>query len=702
MRSGAVGVRQPAFLEWASRGFTAELVRVRAWNDQAVEARYRGKRPADEAWQSMAVTPALVSEWARLNGANVGVRTRAFPAVDLDVDDPGIAEACADLVVAELGATSVRHRGNSPRRVLLYRLAGEPFRKSKVEFTAPDGTEHKVEFLADGQQVVVAGRHHTGAALEWSPRPPAAAELPELTGAKRDALAAKLRARLVELGCTVKGAAPRPNVLAHVSHDVPTPDDDRDLARQALDRIDPDCPYEEWFRVGMALHSKWPEAGGTGFTLWDGWSARGTKYPGTRELEAKWRGFTPGGGVSFGTLLHMGGVSRPRAEGFRRVAETQSDPVPGVPLVPEPPRSDLADIAIGYLLDAEELRLEEGVNYLPTGFPRLDMALGGGFAVPSLNVLGAGPKSGKSSTAQIIATRHVDRGGAAYYLDVENGRRRVLRQILCRRARLGRKAIAALRDPTSAVFSSREEAVSAAARWAEAKEWLRGLSDRFFLDSRPPTDFEARVRQAREWAGSRDLLVVVDSLQKLPGDLSDRRAVVDAWVRMFERLRHEYEAVFLVVSEIKRGADGAYRAHESAFKESGGIEYAADLALTLSRDTAEEAEGEGDTGSTLRVELARDTDEDPRGDVATYFPVRPFYDVEERDPVPRREKSKGGRPPKAQEAAEAFLRATLARGPELIIDVRRKAKDEGISKDTLRRAGVDLGIKTEGGKWSLR
>ena len=303
-------------------------------------------------------------------------------------------------------------------------------------------------------------------------------------------------------------------------------------------------------------------------------------------------------------------------------------------------------------------------------------------------MIGAGPKSGKSSMAQIIATGHADRGGSVYYLDVENGRRRVLRQILCRRARLGRRGVAALRDPTSAVFASPEEALSAARRWIEAKEWLRGLSDRFFLDSRPPKDFEARVREAREWAGSRELLVVVDSLQKLPGDLSDRRAVVDAWVRMFERLRHEYEAVFLVVSEIKRGADGAYRAHESAFKESGGIEYAADLALTLSRDTAEEAEGEADTGSTLRVELARDTDEDPRGDVATYFPVRPFYGIEEREPVPRREKSKGGRPPKAQEAAEAFLRAILATGPVPSRTCAEAAERGRIGKDTLRRADV--------------
>ena len=140
---------------------------------------------------------------------------------------------------------------------------------------------------------------------------------------------------------------------------------------------------------------------------------------------------------------------------------------------------------------------------------------------------------------------------------------------------------------------------------------------------------------ARERAGDRQLLVVLDSLQKLPMGLEDRRAGVDAWMRLLERLRHEHEAAVLLISEIKRDQKGQYTAHEAAFKESGGIEYAADLAITLTRPTANES---AEACSTLRVELARDCDDDPRGELAAYRPRFPFYGLEEIEPEKRQPK----------------------------------------------------------------
>ncbi|OFX19472.1 MAG: hypothetical protein A2V77_23865 [Anaeromyxobacter sp. RBG_16_69_14] len=153
-----------------------------------------------------------------------------------------------------------------------------------------------------------------------------------------------------------------------------------------------------------------------------------------------------------------------------------------------------------------------------------------------------------------------------------------------------------------------------------------------FLTEQRPTEANARER-----AGDRQLLVVLDSLQKLPMGLEDRRAGVDAWVRLLERLRHEHEAAVLLISEIKRDQKGQYTAHEAAFKESGGIEYAADLAITLTRPTAGE---NAQACSTLRVELARDCDDDPRGELAAYRPRFPFYGLEEIEPEKRQSKSR--------------------------------------------------------------
>lgn len=343
-------------------------------------------------------------------------------------------------------------------------------------------------------------------------------------------------------------------------------------------------------------------------------------------------------------------------------------------------------LSVGAALGVEEERLERPAPRIATGWPRLDTALGGGLEIPSLVVLGAPPKAAKSTWAQIVAVRHVEAGGVAYVLDLENGPRRFLRRILCRRAQLGPTAVArALKDARAAAFASRDELQ----RWRAAKDWLAEvLAPGLFVEHVPPVDFAARVAQARALAGDRPLLVVVDSLQKLPGDpREDRRTVVDRWVRLFERLRFDHDAVILVVSEVRRGRDG-YAAREDAFKESGGVEYGADLAMTLNRPAADEGE---DAPATLRVELARDCETDPRGEVASYAAVHPHYGLEEQDPVERRGAANRGPRATRLEAAQDFLRRVLAAGPVRVEDLERQAQGEGISRATLNRARGDVG-----------
>lgn len=56
---------------------------------------------------------------------------------------------------------------------------------------------------------------------------------------------------------------------------------------RALMHISPDCSYEEWFQVGVALHDWNPV---DGLALFTQWSAQGQKYK-TGEPEAKWASF---------------------------------------------------------------------------------------------------------------------------------------------------------------------------------------------------------------------------------------------------------------------------------------------------------------------------------------------------------------------------------------------------------------------------
>ena len=65
-----------------------------------------------------------------------------------------------------------------------------------------------------------------------------------------------------------------------------------------LNAIDPNCGYDEWLKVGMALKHE-----GADWTVWDRWSQGGSTYkPG--ECERKWRSFRRDE-VTGGTLFHI-------------------------------------------------------------------------------------------------------------------------------------------------------------------------------------------------------------------------------------------------------------------------------------------------------------------------------------------------------------------------------------------------------------
>lgn len=100
---------------------------------------------------------------------------------------------------------------------------------------------------------------------------------------------------------------------------------DLPVAIACLYRIDPDVVYPEWIKVGMALHDA---SGGCaqGLSLWDAWSAHGSKYK-HDECSRMWHGFKLGGGVTMGTLVHMaGGLPQPNLDGLRDVLAPKLEP----------------------------------------------------------------------------------------------------------------------------------------------------------------------------------------------------------------------------------------------------------------------------------------------------------------------------------------------------------------------------------------
>jgi len=70
-----------------------------------------------------------------------------------------------------------------------------------------------------------------------------------------------------------------------------------------LEFISPDCDYEQWVSIGMAIHDA---TNGEGDLLWDDWSAKGTDYCGHEAINQKWHSFGKSSSpVTFGTLKHL-------------------------------------------------------------------------------------------------------------------------------------------------------------------------------------------------------------------------------------------------------------------------------------------------------------------------------------------------------------------------------------------------------------
>jgi|GEM_PF-1262096 len=139
---------------------------------------------------------------------------------------------------------------------------------------------------------------------------------------------------LRRLKATVEGA--RKGGKAHTPP-APQAVEGQAKVESALGFISPDCDYDDWIKIGMAIHA---ELGAGAFHVWDAWSARGGKYPGEKALRAHWKSFRPGA-VTIGTLYGIANESgwkparesdnRPRRAGDVQTSALAQTPLPDWP-----------------------------------------------------------------------------------------------------------------------------------------------------------------------------------------------------------------------------------------------------------------------------------------------------------------------------------------------------------------------------------
>lgn len=119
-------------------------------------------------WRSHPTTETDVRRWMGW-GANIGILAGRWPGVDIDVDDPALAEALRKHFDDALGVSYLR-RSREPRALLMYRLEGDdPVYRQQLMFEV-GGDRHMVEILGEGQQYVVHGQHPSGSTYRVDPR----------------------------------------------------------------------------------------------------------------------------------------------------------------------------------------------------------------------------------------------------------------------------------------------------------------------------------------------------------------------------------------------------------------------------------------------------------------------------------------------------------------------------------------------------
>ncbi len=223
---------------------------------------------------------------------------------------------------------------------------------------------------------------------------------------------------------------------------------------------------------------------------------------------------------------------------------------------------------------------------LETGFTDLD-DLTGGLQPGEMVVVAGRPSMGKTTLTLCLLEHAAVVGGHAVLLfSLEMGRRQIVQNVLCSRAKVdgARLRRGFLADEEYAKLSG------ALARLGEAKIFIddsAGLS---------PLAIRSRARRLKKRHDIR--LIVVDYLQLMTGGSSrreeNRQQEISFISRSLKALARELEVPLIAVSQLNRGVENRadHRPMMSDLRESGAIEQDADLVLLLHREEYYESDPE--------------------------------------------------------------------------------------------------------------
>jgi Protein of unknown function (DUF3631)/Bifunctional DNA primase/polymerase, N-terminal len=221
--SNEQGGADPALVEALDPArIEAYRLKVRVAGFAPIPVDGKKKKPPMEGWQRLGdATEHEIKLWTRAwpSAPSTGILTRRTPCLDADILDPEAADAVEQLArerYKELGVFLAR-TGLWPKRAFVF-CADVPFPKITINLVGPLGPEknEKLEFLADGQQLLIDGIHSgTGRPYSWhAERRPGdftREDMPPIDEAQARSLVNDAAVLLIgDFGYARKGTTPKP------------------------------------------------------------------------------------------------------------------------------------------------------------------------------------------------------------------------------------------------------------------------------------------------------------------------------------------------------------------------------------------------------------------------------------------------------------------------------------------------------------
>lgn len=238
------------------------------------------------------------------------------------------------------------------------------------------------------------------------------------------------------------------------------------------------------------------------------------------------------------------------------------------------------DLFENLLVDIETLYKKGGIKKISTGFPQLDKKIGGGL-YSGLYVVGAGSSIGKTTFIQQIADNIAEKGKKVLFFSLEMGKNEMLSKTIIRELyKKNSNLEIGSRDLLNGVFNENiwDELVNNADNINKITENIYYIEGTFETTIKDIVNISTKFKEIYGQAP----VIIIDYLQVIApinSRLGDKQNV-DMNISELKRLSRNLDTPVIAISSVNRQNYLSYIDFQS-FKESGSIEYGADVVIGL-------------------------------------------------------------------------------------------------------------------------